>query len=110
MAIKAISPKEARAQYDPMSAFPECIIKAINEIIIKRVNSLPANQKSFKLHQKEVFEAIDKAIKEHNDNKSPNEEVLVRMPHHRDIEIPYRQQGWKVSVDWPAYNEDYEGN
>ncbi len=71
MAIKAISPKEARAQYDPMSAFPECIIKAINEIIIKRVNSLPANQKSFKLHQKEVFEAIDKAIKEHNDNKSP---------------------------------------
>ncbi len=32
------------------------------------------------------------------------------MPHHRDIEIPYRQQGWKVSVDWPAYNEDYEGN
>lgn len=110
MAIKAISPKEAREQYDPMKVFPECIIQAINEIITTRVNSLPSNKKSFKLYQKEVFEAIDKAIKDYNDNKSSDKEPLVLMPYYRDIEIPYRQQGWIITVDWPAYNEDYQGN
>lgn len=109
MSIKAISPEEARKQYDPMKAFPECIIEAINEMISKRVNSLPSNSKGFTLYQDEVFKAIDQAIKNYNDNKSPDEEPLVRMPHHRDIEIPYRQQGWIVNVDWPAYNEDYQG-
>lgn len=94
MAVKPISPKEAVASHEN---FPDEVIEAFNELIVKNMRG-----GSSVVKQKDVVELIAKnmMISQH----------AVFEHGYLDIEAVFRQAGWVVIYDKPAYNENYEAH
>lgn len=70
---------------------PEFVIEAVNELIAEKYNG-----SSFIIRQPEVIERIKSKTAQDFDFKW------------LDFEPLYRDAGWRVRYDKPAYNESYE--
>ncbi|RYF51766.1 MAG: hypothetical protein EOO38_02330 [Cytophagaceae bacterium] len=90
---KPISPKEVAA-YKAQS-FPDYVFEAFNELIAANFSAGSATVK-----QKDVKALIIA--------KSGNAALNVVERGYMNVEEVYREQGWKVEYDKPAYYEDYD--
>ena len=96
--VKPISPVEAENEH--RGTIPDSIIRAFNTLIIK--NYEPINKTSI-VKQDEVLDMV---------RGDPDSGMLKRDDafdnHWLDVEDIYREQGWDVKYDKPAYNETYD--
>ena len=93
--MKPITPSEARKHKD--SAIPDEVIESFNELISEKINMY----NTVTISQPEAVERIL--------SKMPNisKEILFQNKW-LDIEQIYRDNGWTVTYDKPAYNEPGE--
>ena len=89
--IKPITPDETRAI---RKGIPDFIFEAINSLIIKNVSAGGVAR----VLQNDILNLIQ--------DKMTRESVFSNK--YLDIEDHYRDAGWKVKYDKPAYNETYE--
>ena len=98
--IKAITPLEARKG----KVIPEFVLKAVNELIQEKIgNSTIINFKQSELMAKLL-------MKKHIIMEDDLYIKLIYDHHWLDFEGVYRDAGWHVVYDSPAYNESYEAN
>ncbi len=90
--MKAITPQEVEGK--KVSTIPSAVIEAFNELILKDFDGTSAT-----VGQKEVTRLIGK--------KGISSTKLFNN-HWLDVEQLYRNAGWIVNYDKPAYNETYE--
>lgn len=94
--VKPIKPDEV----DGAKVIPDEVIKAFNTLIAKEWDG-----RSAILRQGDVIKEIGRNLK-------ASGKVMARSElfdeHYLDVEEIFRQEGWKVHYDKPAYNEDYE--
>ena len=88
-----ISPEQvlARKQFNPT------LIECVNRLLVKRFDGKSAIIK---------LKEIRKEFEEANPDGEWTWDRLVS-EHHLDFEDLYREAGWKVEYDKPAYNENY---
>lgn len=104
--IKPFSPDEARA--NKIFVLPPQLIQAVNELLSERYvdrGEIHMKLKDVKERVKQIFRAentSDTAIG-YDPTRGWSEKGYW------DFEPVYRQQGWHVSYDGPAYNESYDG-
>lgn len=96
---KPISPKEVAAC--KAKSFPAFVFEAFNELIASKYTMGRATVK-----QNDVIALILQKA-----NSGLDEDILTRGDifdkGYLNVEEVYREQGWKVSYDKPAYNESY---
>ena len=97
MTIKPISPKDVSSI--KTTQIPEFVIDLWNQIIAKNWN--PNSKKSHVL-QNEIIDLI----LTNSDTEITRAEIFSNR--WLDVEDIYREQGWNVVYDKPAYNETYE--
>lgn len=103
---RPITPAEARQQ--KLNSIPEFVIEAVNKLIVKKMSP---NSKSVTLLQEDIIEQIEiegermQAWKSGGFNRN-----RVFEEHWLDFEDIFRQAGWDVEYDKPAYCESYEPN
>ncbi len=93
MNVKPISPDEVVQK--KKTSFPDFVLEAFNELITKNFRG-----KSAIIKQNDVVNLIV--------SKGAIDIDAVFAAHYLDVEDVYRDAGWKVSYDKPAYCEDYE--
>ena len=92
MAVKPIKPTEVvKAK---QTVFPDEVIEAFNELIVKDFRNGSAIVK-----QDEVTALICSKMNIHSQEVCDN--------HWLDVEDVFRKAGWRVEYDSPAYNESY---
>ena len=91
---RSITPEEVKKL--KVHTIPDVIFEATNELIIKHFDGIRAIV--------ELNEIIDKVCTEET-GLTHNE---IFDSHYLDIEDYYRNQGWDVTYDDPAYCENYE--
>lgn len=108
---KAISPSQVAGQ--KAKSFPDYVFEAFNELIAARYTVGSATVK-----QKDVIALIlEKANAGISDEEIDGEiagsgrslsRAQIFDRGYLNVEEVYREQGWKVSYDKPAYYEDYD--
>jgi hypothetical protein len=93
--VKPITPEQAKGNIK--NVIPEAIIRAVNECISEKFR----NNGSFTILQEDI---VAKAIK--FDERLTSHIIYEKK--YLDFEALYREAGWKVEYDKPAYNESYE--
>jgi hypothetical protein len=93
--IRPITPSEVVIQH--RESIPSIIIDAFNKLIVKHFS--PVTKEST-VKQDEV---LDMVCGEDTFSRS-----TVFKNHWLDVEAIYREQGWDVRYDKPAYNENYD--
>ena len=93
--VKPITPEQAKGKIKDV--IPQAIIRAVNECISEKFR----DNGSFTILQKDI---IAKAIK--FDERLTSHNIYEKK--YMDFEALYRESGWKVSYDSPAYDENYE--
>ena len=93
--IEPIKPNEAAAL--KKTVFPDFVIQAFNNMIVKNLNG-----KYSTILQKDIISEIKRVSK----IKLTNDQIFDN--HYLDVEDMYRDAGWKVEYDKPAYCETYE--
>ena len=93
--VKPITPEQAKGKIK--NVIPEAIIRAVNECISEKFR----NNGPFDILQKDI---IAKAVK-FDERLTSN---IIYEKKYLDFETLYREAGWKVEYDKPAYNESYE--
>lgn len=96
--VKPISPVEAENEH--RDTIPDSIIRAFNTLIIK--NYEPINKTSI-VKQCEI---LDMVCGDPDCGMLKRDDVFDN--HWLDVEDIYREQGWDVIYDKPAYNESYD--
>ena len=96
--VKPISPAEAEKGH--RGTIPDSIINAFNKLIVKHYK--PISKESV-VKQDEV---LDMVCGGHDSGKLKRADVFNN--HWLDVEDIYREQGWNVEYDKPAYNETYD--
>lgn len=100
--IKPFSPDEAKA--NKVHTLPVQLIQAINELLSEKYTdggTIRITLKDLKARCRRVFG---------QDGMSSNADPISSWPDSVwDFEPVYRQQGWSVMYDKPAYNESYDG-
>jgi hypothetical protein len=96
--MKPISPE--KVQEIRINEMPEAIIQAVNELIVRKWNGHSATIK--------VKEIVEQYFRVSGEEQTPKARNELFENHHLDIEPAYRNAGWKVEFDNPAYNEDYD--
>jgi hypothetical protein len=91
--ITPFSPTDAWEQQG--QPVPDQVLTVINELLTQRFE----RGKRFRIMQDEVVEQLALQF------NIPKSEVFTK--HMLDFENIYRNQGWTVSYDKPAYNESY---
>ena len=84
---------------------PHEVIECFNNLIAERWNGYSA-----KFKQKEVVASILEKMNYGKVTQKKIEENELYKKHWLDVEDIYREAGWKVSFDKPAYNEDYDAS
>ncbi len=95
--MNAITPDEAIAQFK--KDIPPEVISCWNEVIM---NNLYVDKKYVESHF--TLEELKKALK----NKVGFDDNNKMHLHWLDLEDVFRDAGWSVKYDQPAYNESYE--
>lgn len=93
--VKPITPEQAKGKIK--NVIPEAIIRAVNECISEKFR----DNGSFGILQKDI---IAKAVK-FDENLTSN---IIFEKKYMDFESLYKEAGWIVEYDKPAYNETYE--
>lgn len=91
--VKPISPDELIAQ--KKKEFPSIVIKVVNRLLKEKWDG-----KEARIMQDDIIKYIVQ-----NSNYTKNE---IFDKHLLDFEDVYRDQGWKVTYDSPAYCETYD--
>lgn len=99
--VKPIRPEEVAPL--KKKRMPEEVLEAVNELIAKKFSNGYAS-----FTQKDLVALIKAKFKEQG-KEAPSDKIIFD-EHWLDFEDIYREQGWKVSYDKPAYNETYEAN
>lgn len=92
MNVKPISPDEVVQK--KKTSFPDFVLEAFNELITKNFHGNSATIK-----QDDVVDLIV--------SKSSMDRQSIFDAHYLDVEDVYRDAGWKVKYDKPAYCETY---
>lgn len=92
---KPISPEEVNQSRKNVD-IPNEVIEIFNKMIVKNWEH---NRKSAKVSQAEVVDEIISTLKIERD--------AIFHRHYLDVEDIFRDVGWKVEYDKPAYNEFY---
>ena len=100
--IKPITPEEVIGKKPEIPGF---VILAFNELIQKKWNK---SRKMATVYQEEAIKMIME--KAPIDEEHPFKRSDIFDKHYLDIEPIYRECGWKVNYDKPAYFEDYPAN
>ena len=105
---KAISPKQVAAK--KAESFPGYVFDAFNELIAAKFTCGSAT-----VYQKDVIalilEKANAGITDWQANEGPNlTRAQIFSRGYLNVEEVYREQGWKVDYDKPAYNESYEAS
>ena len=94
MAVKIITPAEVRkARFDYI---PEIIFEAFNKLIIEKFDG-----KESIVLQDDILSLVC------NEDTSLTKDNIFKK-HYLDVEDYYRDKGWKVEYDKPAYCENYK--
>lgn len=93
--VKPISPKEAAVA--KLNNIPIEVIEAVNQLLCEKYSNT-----RIIITQKDVIERFKKIIIERG-QMIPNFEYAWL-----DFEPLYRQAGWKVRYDRPAWDEEYD--
>lgn len=93
-----ITPEEA-ADYKRTVVIPEKVFEAFNELIATHWNGRTA-----RFRQDDVVRLI---LKKYGRSKTVTRPSIFAN-HWLDVEPIYREAGWKVVYDSPAYNETYD--
>lgn len=91
--IKPISPEELPKQ--KRLQIPDIILDVVNKLIVKNWN---ASSREAIVYQKEILNEIGERL--------DHDKIFDN--HWLDIEDIYREQGWIVVYDAPAYCESYD--
>ena len=91
-----ISPEEVGAM--KLGSLPEYIFDAFNQLIIDNWNA-NSYRSSFKL--KDVVAKLRANVKDFSCQEAYDKNWF-------DVEPYYREKGWEVEFDKPAYNENYD--
>lgn len=94
--MKPISPSEVKNQRNDPSRFPEEVIRAFNELILKEWS----NSGYVTIKQDDVITRILELMPGVNRHQIFENKWL-------DIELAFKAVGWHVEYDKPAYNESY---
>lgn len=101
---KAISPKDVAKI--KASSFPDWVFEAFNELIAKKYTCGQAT-----IYQDDVIDLIlQKANKGVFDDEGRLNRSQIFKLGYLNVEEVYREQGWKVTYDKPAYNETYKAS
>jgi hypothetical protein len=105
MPVKPISTNDATLASAKKELLPDFVIEAFNEMIASRYLNGSA-----KFKQDEVMEII---LQRGNDIKDLQGDPHIKRHnifdnHWLDVEEVYRQEGWKVEYDKPAYCETFD--
>lgn len=92
--MKPISPMEATQV--ARAAIPDEVIAAFNELIVEKLSG-----KSARITQDEAMDRILTKLPRLNRND-------IFEKHYMDVEPLFRNAGWKVEYDSPAYCETYK--
>lgn len=96
---KPITPREARAA--ARDSIPLEVFEAFNELLAEHGANAPIT-----IRQEEV---VDRIIEKMNRGVAVKvTRAMIFDRHWLDIEDTYRDAGWSVEYDKPAYCEDYE--
>ena len=98
--VKPISPEEAK--HAKQDVIPQAVIAVVNKLLKERFNG-----RSARLMQAEVLHEALACMRA--DGASVSEDDFFDR-HWLDFEQLYRDAGWKVVYDQPAYNESYEAS
>lgn len=94
--VEAISPADIAVE--KAKNFPDFVLEEWNKIIAKNFTAGSAH-----VLQKDIIAALLPHTQHGN-----REEIFTN--HWLDVEEVYREQGWSVTYDKPAYNESYEAS
>lgn len=97
MSVAPISPKDALSVKS--ASIPEFVIEAVNELISEKGKKYSSKFEATIL-QKDIITRIQ--LKEEITSKTIYDNNWL------DIEDIFREAGWKVTYDKPAYNESYD--
>jgi hypothetical protein len=103
--IKPISPNEVVSQ-KAKAVIPDYVFEAFNFLISKNFRNGSATVK-----QNEVVDRIVSREYDIHDNTPPSRQITREYlfdNHLLDVEDVYREAGWVVEYDKPAYCETYE--
>lgn len=89
--------KPSEVQQKKNASIPEEVFEVFNSLIVEKWSE---SSREAVIHQCEAAERVATAL------KITKGEVYDRKL--LDVESTYRQAGWKVEYDKPAYNETYE--
>lgn len=93
---KALNPNDLAKK--KKEVLPDFVFEAFNNIIAKNFNN---NSSHFR--QDEVVEEMIKLAQ----FSEPIDKKIIFDNHYLDVEDVYREEGWTVSYDSPAYCEDF---
>ena len=96
--VKPIFPAEAEKAH--RGTIPDSIIDAFNKLIVKHYKPI---SKEAVVKQDEV---LDMVYGDPDCGMLTKDEIFDN--HWLDVEDIYREQGWDVKYDKPAYNETYD--
>jgi hypothetical protein len=100
--IKPITPNEV-VSHKAKAVIPDYVFEAFNFLISKKFNNGSAT-----ILQKEVVERILSEANRHRDPPITSQYLFDN--HFLDVEDVYREAGWVVEYDKPAYCETYEAS
>tara|TARA_R110001599_G_scaffold178969_1_gene371542 strand:- start:59 stop:370 length:312 start_codon:yes stop_codon:yes gene_type:complete len=93
---RAISPEEFQKIVKKKKVIPDFIFEIFNELITER-----CSEKSITIYLKDVVAKVNDVTQKEWPGKDWPRWWL-------DVEDEYRESGWKVTYDRPAYCESYE--
>lgn len=103
---RPITPAEARQQ--ALDSIPEFVIEAVNKMIVKNMSP---NSDEVTILQDEIIDQIEIEGERMQAWKTGGfKRGRVFNEHWLDFENIFRQAGWNVEYDKPAYCEDYKAN
>lgn len=103
MTVRPIKANEI--QTEKAKVIPETMIEAANQLLVENINP-SGTRATFK------FKELKRRYKELVAGKGATEDEINEVKVETwwlDIEDTYRENGWNVNVDCPAYNESYDG-
>lgn len=97
MTIKPITPAEAMKQ--KRTEIPDEIVQIVNDMLVQKL-SIANPTSGITLFQKDILDRAAEAL------DMTTSEIFAR--NWMDIEPIFRDAGWDVEYDKPAYNESYD--
>jgi hypothetical protein len=100
--VRPVTPDEASDQR--LASFEPEMITAVNNMIVKNLNS---TRTVANVLQKEI---VEEYFRVKGITQTPELRASLYERHQLDFEDIFREFGWIVEYDKPAYNESYEAN